>query len=311
MKLTSTIFFSIFLCQLSFAQDITTDIYGKHMKNMATLENKLGGRLFQVNGDIVVPGGMAAPLTYRRKEQGIPDLLVTYTFTEKDSLIDRIEYEWDAINFDENAVKQPLNVQQAFINKYLLLKNELTKRYGEGIEKGDLKDLSQIDLKGGMRQRNDWKPNDSLEINLYSVFSNYHEKNGNVEIKPTNRIRIYVNKTNPRLGAKSIALAQKRFDEFIGYVRSGDLKAAQACFSKQVQDQITTDILSKIKDSLKPVRFKVYTKSTQQANGSEYLMIQFADATIQGEPNEIIRVFFDQANMIMGLQPLFRNAKPD
>lgn len=309
MKIKSTIFLSLFFCQLSFGQDITTDIYGKNMPSMIALENKLGSKLYQVDGDIVIPSGMAMPLTYRRMESGIPDLLVTYTFTKKDSLISRIEYEWDAINFDKNGGKQSLETQKAFIKKYVTLEKELTKRYGGSIQKGDLKDLSQIDLKGGITQRNYWKPNDSLEVDLYSVFSNYQEKNGNVEIKPTNRIRIYVNKTNPRLGDKSIQLAKSNFYQLIENLRAGNLKAAQTLFSVQIQDQITEDVLGKIKASLKPENFKVYTKNMQQANGIEYLMIQFAYANVIGEPNEIIRVFFDHSNMIVGLQPLVRTAK--
>jgi hypothetical protein len=309
MKIKSTIFLSLFFCQLSFGQDITTDIYGKNMPSMIALENKLGSKLYQVDGDIVIPNGMAMPLTYRRMESGIPDLLVTYTFTEKDSLISRIEYEWDAINFDKNGGKQSLETQKAFIKKYVTLEKELTKRYGGSIQKGDLKDLSQIDLKGGMRQRNDWKPDDSLEINLYSAFSNYQEKNGNVEIKPTNRIRIYVNKTNPRLGDKSVQLAKKNFEGFIANLRKGELKLAQAYLSLQIRNQITEDMLNKLKETLKPEDFKVYTKTIQQTNGSEYLMIQFTYANVEGEPNEIIRVFFDHSNMIVGLQPLVRTAK--
>ncbi|MCX2573642.1 hypothetical protein [Pedobacter sandarakinus] len=309
MKITASIFLFMFFCQLSFGQAITTDIYGKTMKRLAAGESKLGGKIFQIDGDLIIPGGMAVPLTYRRAERGIPDLLVTYTFTEKDSLINMIEYEWDAINFDQNGSKQSLAVQQAFIEKYRLLANELTKRYGQSTQKGDLKDLDQIDVKGGLRQRNYWKPNDSLEIELYSVFSNYEEKKGEIEIKPTNRIRIYVNKTNPRLGDKSVQLAKNNFDGFIAYIRNGNFKAAQAYFSPQIRNQITEDILNKLKESIKPEDFKVYTKEIQKANGEEYLMIQFAYANVEGEPNEIFRVFFDRSHMIIGLQPLSRTTK--
>ena len=304
IKITLAIFISI--SQFSFGQDITTDIYGKKMKDMLAIENKLGGKLFQTDGDIVVAKGMAMPLTYRRVESGIPDLLVTYTFAEKDSLISRVEYEWDAINFDKNGGKQSLEVQQAFIKKYKLLENELTKKYGKSIQKDDLKDLSQIDLKGGLKQRNDWKPNDSLEVNLYAVFSNYQEKKGEVEIQPTNRIRIYVNKTNPRLGDKSLQLAKKNFDQFIENLRAGNLTVAQTFVSLQVRNQISEDALKELKQNIKSGNFKVYTKAIQQANGNEYLMIQFAYEDVVGEPKEIIRVFFDQSNMIIGLQPLVR-----
>lgn len=306
IKITLALFISIVSCQFSFGQDLTTDIYGKRMEDMLAVENKLGGKLFQTDGDIVVAKGMAMPLTYRRIERNIPDLLVTYTLTEKDSLISRIEYEWDAINFDKNGGKQPLEVQQAFIKKYKLLENELTKIYGKSVQKDELKDLSQIDLKGGLKQRNDWKPNDSLEVNLYAVFSNYQEKKGEVEIRPTNRIRIYVNKTNPKLGDKSVQLAKKNFDQFIENLRTGNLKVAQTFISLPIRNQISEDALNELRGTIKSGSFRVYSKTIQPTNGNEYLMIQFAYEDVVGEPKEIIKVFFDQSNMIIGLQPLVR-----
>jgi len=92
-------------------------------------------------------------------------------------------------------------------------------------------------------------------------------------------------------------------------LRAGNLKVAQTFVSLPIRNQITEDVLNKLKESIKPGNFKVYTKTIQQTNGNEYLMIQFAYEDVVGEPKELIRVFFDQSNMIIGLQPLVRKEK--
>jgi len=72
------------------AQEISTEIHGRKMKEFISLEKKLGSHLYRGVRDLIIPGGMATPLLYRRAESGIPDLLVTYTFSIKDSLVNNI-----------------------------------------------------------------------------------------------------------------------------------------------------------------------------------------------------------------------------
>ena len=302
------------ICSLNLsAQEINTEIYGKKMNTFIDIEKKLGGKLYQGEGDIIVPGGMAVPLTFRRAERGIPDLLVTYTFSKQDSLIDRIEYEWDMINFEPSNKKQTLDVQKSFVKKYELLVNQLNQKYGERVHKGDLNELAKIDLKGGLTRNDKWKPNDSLTITLYTVLSNFYEKNGNMEIEPTNRIRLYVNKikknTNPELSDEAIAAAKKSYDQFILKLRAGDLEGAKTSFSAQIRNQITETVFKQLKDGIKPEPFKVYMQGLQNVNGTNYLMIQYAYESAPEEPNEIIRVLFDKDHLIIGIQPLVRKAK--
>lgn len=302
------------ICSLNVsAQEINTEIYGKKMKIFIDIEKKLGGKLYQGEGDMIIPRGMAVPLTFRRVERGIPDLLVTYTFSKQDSLIDRIEYEWDMTNFEPSKKKQTLDVQKSFIKKYEFLVGNINQKYGESEHTGDLNELAKIDLKGGLTRNDKWKPNDSLTVTLYTVLSNFHEKKGDIEIEPTNRIRLYVNKikknTNPELSDQAIKAAKKRYDQFILKLNAGDLEGAKTSFSTQIRDQVTETVFKQLKEGIKPEAFKVYMQGLQNVNGTNYLMIQYAYASAPEEPNEIIRVLFDKDHLIIGIQPLVRKAQ--
>ncbi|WP_316842600.1 hypothetical protein [Pedobacter gandavensis] len=277
------------------------------MKSFIDIEKRLGGKLYQGEGDIIIPGGMETPLTYRRTEQGIPDLLVTYTFSKVDSLVHSIDYEWDMINFDRTKKKQPLNVQKAFIKKYQSLADQISTKHGNSEKKGELSDLTKIDLKAGLKRSDEWKPNDSSSVSLYAVFSNYSEEKENIKIQPTNRIWLYVTKvkkpTNPELSAKSIQAAKKSYDQFILKLRAGELENAKAFISPQIRSQVTQTVFDQFKTTIKPEAFRVYTESLQQVNGVDYLMIQYAYESASEDPKEVIRVLFDKENLIIGIQP--------
>lgn len=315
-NLRSIILLVLVFCSLNLsAQDIFSEIHGKKMKVFIDLEKKQGGKLYQGEGDIIIPGGMAYPLTFRRTEHGIPDLLVTYTFSKVDSLVDGIEYEWDMINFDDSKKKQTLNVQKAFIKKYELLVDQLIKKYGKSVQKGDLNELTKIDLKGGLTRDDQWKPNDSSEVSMYAVFSNFQEEKGNVKIEPTNRIRLYVSKikknTSLELSDKAIESAKKSYDQFILKLRAGDMEGAKTSISPQIRNQITETIFNQLKESIKLEPFKVYTQSLQNVNGTNYLMIQYAYVSAPEQPKEIVRVLFDKEHLIIGIQPLVWKEKAE
>lgn len=315
-NLRSIILTILVLCSLNLsAQEIFTEIHGKKMKVFIDLEKMQGGKLYQGDGDIIIPAGMAYPLTFRRTEQNIPDLLITYTFSKVDSLVDRIEYEWDMINFDRSKKKQPLEVQKAFIKKYELLVDQLIKKNGKSLQKGDLNDLAKIDLKGGLTRGDQWKPNDSSEVSLYAVFSNFQEEKGNVKIQPTNRIRLYVSKikksASPELSDKAIESAKKNYDLFILRLRAGDMEGAKVSISPQIRNQITETVFNQLKEGIKPEPFKVYTQSLQNVNGTNYLMIQYAYVSAPEQPREVVRVLFDKEHLIIGIQPLVWKGKAE
>ena len=293
-------------------QEIPTRIHGEKMKSYLDYEMKLGSKRYQGRGDIIIPGGMAMPLTYRRTEKSIPDLLVTYTFSIKDSLIDRIGYEWDMTNFEPGTETQPLMVQKALIEKYMSLVDQLSIKFGKSKQKGDLSDLSKIDFRGGLTREDEWKPNDTTQIYMYSVFSNSQEEIGNIKRIPTNRIRLGISKrkkTAPELSDAAITAAMKSYDQFINNLRAGDQEGAKAHLSVQIRNQLSETAFSNLKAAIKPGDFKIYSQNLESIAGINYLVIQYTYANESEEPKEGVKVMFDKEHFIIGIQPLVWKAK--
>lgn len=289
------------------AQEIPVRIHGEKMKYFLDYEMKLGSKLFQGQGDIIIGGGMAMPVTYRRAEKGIPDLLVTYIFSIKDSLIDRIDYEWDMINFEPSQKTQSLVVQKAFIKKYLSLVEQLNIKVGKSEQKGDLSDLSKIDVRGGLTRGDKWKPNDTTYINMYSVFSNYQEAVGNMTRIPTNRIRLSISKTKkpaPELSDEAIMAAMKSYEQFIIKLRAGDMEGAKTLLSMQIRNQLSESVFNNLKVAIKAGDFEIYSQNLESIAGSNYLVIQYGYAGVSAKSKEGVKVVFDKEHFIIGIQPV-------
>lgn len=303
-----------FSANQTLAQDIAIDIEGKNFKTFQAMEKKLKSVLFQSEGDVIIPGGMAIPVTYRRIQQGIPDLLVTYTFSEKDSTIKSIEYEWDMLNFEKERKAQSLTLQKAMIKKYMTLLDLCTKKLGAGSQEGDLSDLSKIDQPHGLNRSDRWNPNDTTDVYLYSVFSNTKRKQGDATYEPTNRIRLLINRipksTAPKLDPQDIKAAQKTFDQFIVAARAGEIESARKELSETIRSYLTEAFFGELKGMIRPEAFRIWSKGmTASNNGSSYLMIEFAHINTPNPPNEILRVLFDKDHLIIGIQPLVRKEK--
>ncbi|TKC57604.1 hypothetical protein FBD94_20195 [Pedobacter hiemivivus] len=165
---------SILLLQVDvvLSQEIYTDIAGKKMSFFKKLERKNKGEVYQTDGDIIIPGGMAMPIMYRRAQKDMPDLIVNYVFTEKDSLMHTVEYEWDVQN------------QKAFVNKYNELLNLLTARYGASVSKGELADFLKVDGSKKLSKSDRWSTKENAEVELYAFRSK--------EYNPVYKIRLYV-----------------------------------------------------------------------------------------------------------------------
>ena len=294
----------------SSAQEINTELHGKKMSTFIQMEKKLGGKIFHGDGDIIIPQGMEMPLTYRRKQIGTPDLIITYTFSKVDSLINNVKYEWDTQNFNLDATKQPLPVQKALIKKYQTLADELNRKYGRGEQEGDLIDLTKINLKGGLTRSDQWYPNDTTYISMYSMISNFQESQPNSKLEPSNRIVIFVNKIKkplyPELRHEAIWAAKECCKGFFVKLRAGDFEGSKAFLSSQIRNQMTEAIFNKLKATIKPEPLKVYFQDKETLNGINYLMIQYTYSSASEQPNEILKVLFDKDNLIIGLQPLVR-----
>ena len=178
---------------LSFSQEIITDIQGKKLSYFETIEKNQNGILVKTYGTHILPDNLAQPITYKRKENIIPDLLVQYTVDKKDSIVNNVFYEWNVYNFDQslnNTKSDEFN--KALIKKYYSLLKTLTDKYGQSKSEGGLENLNEINSKEGLKRHDEWKPNDNMEIEMYIVISNYYEKRGFVTFNPTHKIRLYI-----------------------------------------------------------------------------------------------------------------------
>lgn len=297
---------SFFIFFNASAQDIQLNIHGKKMREFIDLEQKLGGELFQGESDIIIPKGMATPLTYKRKETGIPDLVVTYTFSSKDSLIDCINYEWEMSNFEQLSKKQLLSLQKAMISKHQLLADHLHQKIGDGRKNGNLNDLGKMNIKSGLRSNELWKPNDTLMVDLFALFSNYKDEEPPIFARPKNTVSVLVSKTikpvKPVTRAEPLHQAQKNFDEFMLKLGSGDEEGAKGLLSLQIRDKMTSAMLKTIKALIKSEPFSLYDYDAVLINNVSYLIIDYAYANDNEDPSKVVRATFDNTGLIIAMQ---------
>jgi hypothetical protein len=188
------IIFSIFQPEMALSQELQFDISGKKMSDYAKLEKKLKGKIYEADGDIIIPSGMAMPIKYRRQQKGIPDLIVSYTFTEKDSLIYQIEYDWDPRNFVQgDATPQTLAFDQLLIKKYNELLASLTAKYGPSKSKGELTDLAKIETDNGLSRSDTFTTKNLETIYMSIIMSSHYRFNGTGKGLPLHFLRAYVN----------------------------------------------------------------------------------------------------------------------
>lgn len=311
MKKTILIAFIFFQSYQTFAQEIITEIQGKKVDYFLKIEKKLNSELFNTNQTYLSMDDSAQPIIYKRKEKEIPDLLVQYSFSKKDSIINEVLYEWDVYNFekqDNNVKSEKFN--KALIEKYNNLLKTLTNKYGESKVEGSLDNLKEIDNKG-LNRKDTWKPNDSLEIIMYTAISNYYKKEGFVTRNPTHRIRLYVKnikkKIEPKLDEKIIFISNQNFESFISKLKESNLAEAKLFLSDMVIQKVTENQLIELRKMIDfDNKLVQYFKGFQMAlTGENYLMLQYKYENEQSEvPKSIIKVIFDENNKILGIQPM-------
>jgi hypothetical protein len=177
---------------LGFAQSVNPDLLGKKMAFAIKQEQQLKSEIYNSDEDMIIPGGMAIPVRFIRVEKDIPNLIVQYIFSEKDSIIRKIEYEWDVRNFDKSDHNvKPLAFNKALIERYNNLVAFFTKKFGAGTTKGDLSDLTKIEALGGLTRTDKWN-NGQVDVLMHTVISNHYEATAYGASIPTHRIRVYL-----------------------------------------------------------------------------------------------------------------------
>lgn len=301
-------------CNLIFSQEIFTEIQGKKIDYFVKIEKKLKSESFDTNQNYISLDDSAQPLIYKRREKNIPDLLVQYSFSKKDSIINEILYEWDVYNFEknDNNVKSE-KFDKALIEKYKALVQILNNKYGESKTTGNLDNLKEIGTNKGLKRDDFWKPNDSLEIKMHTTISNYYKKEGFVTINPVHRIRLYIKnikkKIEPKLDEKNISIANQNFENFLIKLKEDNYTESKSFLSEVILKNVTENQLIQLRKSInfdnKLVRF---SKGFQiMMTGENCIMIQYKyDNELNEVPLFVVKVIFDPENKILAIQPLQR-----
>jgi hypothetical protein len=196
-KLTLTAI-CLVLTFFAIGQNLQMDIYRMKLADFIKLEDSLGSEKVKPRSEYMSGPGIAQPEIYRRKESKVPDMLSYYFYHQKDSSIDYVLYEWDESNFTgykENSKKTEAEVVN-FIEKYNQIYSEIAKKFGDSDSTGDILNISLVGK--GMTRQDNWRPNDSIRIQLYTTLSSRYEKKGMITINPTYRIRLYVRSVRTR-----------------------------------------------------------------------------------------------------------------
>lgn len=312
MKDTLLLAFVIIQFNLAFSQKISIEIQGKKIGYFVDIEKKMKSELFNTNQTYLSMDDSAQPYIYKRKEREIPDLLVEYSFSKKDSIINQVLYEWDVSNFekkDNNIKSEKFN--KALIKKYEDLLKIITSKYGKSEIEGSLDNLKDIETSRGLKRNDSWKPNDSLTIEMYTAISNYYKKEGFVTVNPTHRIRLYVRnirkKIEPKLNEGSITKSNLNFQSFIANLKDKNFVSAKSSFSDIIKENITENQLLELRELIHfDNNLVVFFKGFQVLmTGENYLMLQYKYENDESEiPKSIIKVIFDEDNKILGIEPM-------
>lgn len=311
-----TIITLIFLLiwNVGFAQKplIELDIHNKKIGYYINLEQKLGSKKFDTEQTYVKGRQTAQPEIFRRKEAGLPDLLVYYTYFKRDSTISEILYEWDVYNFDKKDHNiQSKIVSENLIKKYNQIINFINSKYGESNAEGNLNDLSLINNSQGLNRKDTWSPNDSLKISAYTTLSNFYKKDQFVTINPTYKIRVYINNLKEEkpltLSTDQVKSMDRTFNEFVKLLSEDKFDEITKLLSDEIVKTVTIDILKQIKTGINiDKKFDLYMNGMKMLpDGNTYAMLQYkySDDT-NLPPKEYIAILFDGKNKILNLQPM-------
>lgn len=312
MKQSLLIALILIQSNITFSQEISTEIHGKKIDYFIKIEKKLKSELFDSGQTYLSMDGSAQPIIYKRKEKNIPDLLVQYSFSKKDSIINEVLYEWDVYNFEKRDNNQKSEKsEKSLIEKYNNLKKTITNKLGQPETKNNYSNLAKYKQKLFFEENSNWRPNDSTEIVMYATVSNYYEKNGAVTINPTHKIRLYIKnikkKVEPKLDEKNVFISNQNFENFILKLKEINFAEAKLFLSEIVLEKVTENQLIELRKMIDFENKLVQHFKGFQASftGENYLMLQYKYENEHSEiPKSIVKVIFDNDNKILGIQPM-------
>ncbi|MGZ4000684.1 MAG: hypothetical protein ACXVIY_08660 [Mucilaginibacter sp.] len=308
MKKPLLVLACLFYSSMLFAQ-INLDIKNKKISFFSELEAKNKSELIK-NGSVYVnDGDIGQPVIYKRKETGLPDLMVYYFPLKSDSTIDNILYEWQ----DDQPRIMSWNETKPFIEKYKELVVNICSHYGKNHSTGDLADTSLI-AKGGLTRTDEWK-NDTTDIEMYITLSNEHLVKGSLSTRPTHRIRLSVRK--PAQTKKSMPLSNERVSSleitakaFINDVVVGKFDDSRQYISSFVSAQIKNEQLDSFRKMIRDSNWELNMSGVQiTTTGKSYVYLSYSRKDDKSKPPlEILNITFDDDGKIISARPLNRVA---
>jgi len=313
LVITLCTFSSSYVC----AQNIHFNINHKKLRDFIIWEQSLGDMEFKLNGDYVSGDSIAQPVVYRHHEDNMPDMLVYCFYFSSDSTIKRLEYEWDDNNFNtDHTLPKTISLTQAnaFIEKYKMLYEQTVKQLGVSESTGNMDDYIKAG-NGTFEKEDKWKAVDSIDVDLYMILSNKSETYGNISIKPTHKIRLYIEHASTPLsglfkpGDAAVNKADSLFHAFLLAIKDKKYDEARKFFPTEYADKVTDEQLSTVSKNLNnDAPMVIYFTGVQMSlTGTQYLMIQYKFANdVNNPPGKLVKVIFDKDDHILGVQPVNR-----
>lgn len=305
----------LFISSSAFGQKLNFDIHSSSLSDYIKMEEKLGSVRIPTTSNHVSFSGEAQPIEFLRKEEIIPNAIVYYFFKEKDSTMSSILYEWDVYNFEKQDNNQKSkSFEEALIKKYKDLKAEISKAYGQPKTKSNYSNIAELDPKNLFEENSIWEPNDSTEIEIYAIASNYYEKKGAITINPTHRIRLYIkNKSKklepsiPKLDETKLTALDKLTTDFLIALQSKDLTKSREFLSDLIKGKVTDEQLRLLSENIDfDQKLELIYSGVQMGfDGSSYTLLQYKYTNDKSSPpSEMIKVVIDNKDKIAGIQPI-------
>lgn len=296
-----------------FGQEFNFDIHNTSLDEYLKMEERLGSEKIPTTSNHVSFSGEAQPVKFLRTERIIPDLIAFYFFKKADSTMSYILYEWDISNFEKQDNNQKSEkFQKALIAKYKELKKYISESFGQPEVKSNYSNFTQYDQKNFFEEKSTWNPNDSTEVELYSIASNHYEKKGATTINPTHRIRLYLKnqskeKEIPKLDSKKLVELEKIKIDFFNALKAKDLTKSKEFLSDLILENVTDE---QIKTLIDNINFEkqtelIYSGVQMGSNGSMFTLLQYKYSDDKSSPpSEMIKLIFDEKDKVVGMQPI-------
>jgi hypothetical protein len=315
-KFLATLFLLIFSLS-AFTQTWMLETRGKTIGYFIHVEDKLGSAAFKYRYSYIGKSGLAQPIQYRRKENNVPDLLVTYYFYRSDSVIDNIEYNWNETQFrdtfDSKDRKSPAEIAP-YLKKFKEIYSGIRAQYGEGKMKGNM-DTSGI-ASDQFRLENEvrWQLKDSSKLTLSIYLSNKYMVSGNTYSYPQYHITLTVeNPLRPNESSEEVRLSDEKihaldstYQLFLSDMKKNEIDSARTKLSPLLKNKVSNTQLIELRKNLRLDESSVVFMSGMQffMDGSKGIMLQYKyESDKETPPVEMVKVLFDDSGKILGIRP--------